>query len=122
MQRGACLYTACQEWAVARGQICLPSLLCGDVPKVQGWSVQASRGRKDTQNMGCPLRAVPYLFLIVMCVGQKWCARINFCSLSLYCIAVVRPTPISFFLSKVVFGEVPMLPAKTAEGTLGTLN
>lgn len=79
-------------------------------------------GEGKTQNVGCPLRAVPRLFLIVMCISQKWCAWINFCSLSLYCIAVVRPTPISFFLSKVIFGEIPMLPAKTSEGTLGIVN
>lgn len=95
------------------------------------------------------LGPVPKLLSVAVCMSQIWCYRIigvgrdvwrssstasllkqvplecswiSVRSLSLYCIATVRPTQFHFPLSKISFGEVPMLPAKTTEGTSGTAN
>lgn len=76
------------------------------------------------RRFNCPLGAGPHLCLLAMCFSQKRCSWKTFlCSLSLLLHCCCETTLNFFFLfQKKNFWDIPILPAKTTEGTLGTVN
>lgn len=89
LRHGACLDRHCGPNSVA---------ICTWCSCPEGASlIKASfLGRR---RFNCPLGAGPHLFLLAICFSQKRCSLITFFGLCpSYCIAVVRPMSIFFFL------------------------